>query len=36
MNQLENQEQLDVLKREKDAVLILFGGAEDLYQLPEP
>ena len=27
MNQLENQEQLDLLKREKDAVLILFGGA---------
>ncbi|TEU23311.1 MAG: thioredoxin [Gammaproteobacteria bacterium] len=26
MNQLENQEQLDSLKREKDAVLILFGG----------
>ena len=27
MNQLENQEQLDLLKLEKDAVLILFGGA---------
>ena len=27
MNQLKNQEQLDGLKREKDAVLILFGGA---------
>ncbi|MBT3196025.1 MAG: thioredoxin family protein [Candidatus Ruthia sp.] len=27
MNQLENQGQLDKLKREKDAVLILFGGA---------
>ena len=26
MNQLENQEQLDLLKREEDAVLILFGG----------
>ncbi|MBA5248205.1 MAG: thioredoxin family protein [Gammaproteobacteria bacterium] len=27
MNPLENQTKLDVLKREKDAVLILFGGA---------
>ena len=27
MNQLENQAQLDTLKREKDAVLVLFGGA---------
>ena len=26
MNQLENQAQLDTLKREKDAVLVLFGG----------
>ncbi len=27
MNQLKDQTQLDSLKREKDAVLILFGGA---------
>ncbi len=27
MNQLESQAQLDTLKREKEAVLILFGGA---------
>ena len=27
MNQLENQEQLDSLKYEKDALLVLFGGA---------
>ncbi len=27
MNALEGQQQLDTLKREKDAVLVLFGGA---------
>lgn len=27
MNQLDNQQQLDALKQEKEAVLILFGGA---------
>ncbi len=27
MNQLENQQQLDALKVEKDVVLVLFGGA---------
>jgi thioredoxin 1 len=27
MNQLDNQQQLDTLKQEKEAVLILFGGA---------
>ena len=27
MNQLENQDQLDKLKQQNDAVLILFGGA---------
>ncbi len=27
MNQLDNQQQLDALKQDKEAVLILFGGA---------
>lgn len=27
MNQLKNQEQLDILKREKEAVLVLFSGS---------